>query len=556
MGKPPPNLPSRIGNSKRTAASSNSSVQRVTRRVTSSRDSNSDALRLQRYTSPKNSTRSQPATTRTTISRGFELGELSADDPVLTATKSTKNKGAAKTLTAKEKRQATIAAAEENAARLKKTRAQWGESDDEDSTEEEVSSTRRPTTSSSHRLTGGTLPVVTAVPLPEDADVEDSDEAPEASRRPRLANSRRFESDEDKDNDEYDHGGSGLENHDSDDDDPANSPTRTRRKVKSGTKFTSPTVTAVASKLPSKRVSGIKKAPRDPSVRSSSPPRRSSSSVSPQTPRKTQATRPRRCDQTPATSGLIQAASAEVRQVLILQDAFPDRTTFLEQCKAIYLGMCATYQATVQSKRFQRSDTYRKIVLDLLKQKLSQVRQEVRIAALSKTALHYGITSSMPVPDVVALVNSLKLKMGYVFGDTERYKSPYGNSLIQTIINSLFFEGKRKSDAIANPAPWNPMPLPIIALVATGIHSVLDDWSTGRNESAKNKFSHDNYESIYRVHLANLIKFQEKAPRALANLRITLWQNAWSSTNSTLPDEITVTIDDDVFAAAEDDALA
>lgn len=52
-------------------------------------------------------------------------------------------------------------------------------------------------------------------------------------------------------------------------------------------------------------------------------------------------------------------------------------------------------------------------------------------------------------------------------------RGPYGNAIFQILINSLFFEGKRKSEAISNPAPWNPMPLPVLALTATAVRTRL-----------------------------------------------------------------------------------
>lgn len=52
-------------------------------------------------------------------------------------------------------------------------------------------------------------------------------------------------------------------------------------------------------------------------------------------------------------------------------------------------------------------------------------------------------------------------------------RAPYGNVLFQILINTLFFEGKQKSEAISNPAPWNPMPLPVLALTATAVRTRL-----------------------------------------------------------------------------------
>ncbi|KIO16905.1 hypothetical protein M407DRAFT_33447 [Tulasnella calospora MUT 4182] len=536
-------MPSRIANSKGHAPSPSNG--HTTHKNSSGQNPNKSSLRPQPHHSTAAATRARRNLTKNSDpSDDFDLGEFSADNAVPTTLKSAKAKGSAKTTTAKDRRRATLAAAEANAARLKTTHVEWGESDADE-----------PGTGSTVR-TASASAVTTA-------DENDDNDAPETSRRPKLSTSRSqdtdIDEDDDGDDDGMEYGGSGLENDDLDEDDPANSPIRDRQRKTTGAMFTEPTTTRITSKLPAKRTLATKnpsKDSRDTPATSSSPlGSRSSAVASPRTPRKARGGRPRLGDQTPTTAGIIKAAASDTRQALILEDAFPDRPTFVEQCKAIFMATCADFQATIPQCRFQKSETYRGLVLALLKQKLPQVRQEVRIAALSKTALHYGINSSSPAAEIIAMVNRLKHKMTYVFSNTLERKGPYGNPMIQILINSLFFEGKRKSDAIANPIPWNPMPLPVIALVATAVESVLDDWSTGRNEAAKNKFSRDNYESVYRTHLANLAKFQQKAPKALALLRTSLWENAWSSTNTAFPEEISAPIEDDVFEAAEAEAL-
>lgn len=48
------------------------------------------------------------------------------------------------------------------------------------------------------------------------------------------------------------------------------------------------------------------------------------------------------------------------------------------------------------------------------------MRQDVRNAAIAKTAIHYGITSTMKPADIVERVNHLKTKFAYVFGDPDQ----------------------------------------------------------------------------------------------------------------------------------------
>ncbi|KIO19239.1 hypothetical protein M407DRAFT_11502 [Tulasnella calospora MUT 4182] len=516
-----PKMPSRITNSKGGRAPSPSNGH-TTRKNSSGQNSNKSSVRLQPYHST-----TAPARTRRNSTKNsdpsddvFDLGEFSGDNAVPTTAKSGKAKGSTKTTTAKDKRQATLAAAEANAARLKTTHVEW-----EDSDADEPSCALHHDTGSKVRTTDASASAITTADENDNENDDDNDndnDAPETSRRPRLSTSRNRDSDVDEDDDgnddDIEYCGSGLENGDSDEDDPANSPIRDRQRKTAGAVFTKPTTTRITSKLPAKRTLTMKnpsKDSRDTSATSSSPPSsRSSAVASPRTPRKAGGGRPRLGDQTPTTAGIIKAAASDTRQALILEDAFPDRPTFVEQCKAIFVSTCADFQATIPQRRFQKSETYRGLVLALLRQKLPQVRQEVRIAALSKVALHYGINSSSPAAEIIVVVNRLKHKMAYVFNDTFERKGPYGNPIFQILINSLFFEGKRKSDAITNPVPWNPMPLPVIALVATA-----------------------------------------KGPKALAALRTALWENAWFSTNTAFPEEISAPIEDDVFEAAEAEVL-
>ncbi|KIO24384.1 hypothetical protein M407DRAFT_26196 [Tulasnella calospora MUT 4182] len=542
----------RPSNSKGASAPSSSATQRAN----TGRNSNLTSAQKRNYgastVSPhprRTDSRAPVARTRAASSRE----DFNSEDDDRPPAKTRKTSKTAKVTTAKEKRQATLAAAEENAARLTA-----GTESGADSGEDDWFGTNN-----GHADNTGHHE---ALDFAVDAS-DDGEEELEAIHRPRLYKSQNIEDSIDSD------GAAGLDNVDSDEDDPANSPRRyVSKKGKSvGVKFADATATTISSKLPARKIpanqnitsqssnvssDGLTTPVKTATASSSSP--LSNTASPPRTPLKSVANprRPRMGDQTPSTFGLLKASASDTRLELFVKDAFPERTIFTETCKATFLAACADVQATLHHKRFLKSNSYRGLILTILRQKLSQVRQEVRNAALAKAAMHYGISSTMSSAEIVALVEGLKNKITFVFGNTDQYKRPYANPIFQIMINTLFFEGKRKSDAIANPAPWNPMPLPVIALMATAVYSVLDDWSTGKNEAAKNKFSHDKYAPVYRDHLANLFKFKEKAPAALSKLQVSLWENAWLSSGSALPDQANVSIDDDVFAEAEAEALS
>ncbi|KAG8972512.1 hypothetical protein FRB90_010208 [Tulasnella sp. 427] len=365
---------------------------------------------------------------------------------------------------------------------------------------------------------------------------DESDNSPESARRPSLKAKKRFvpqsrdefEGDNDvyDDNAEYTDGMAGLDNADSDEDDPANSPTKRKsRKVNSRVaQFTSPISTSVTTKLPAKKKtkgaqslrqetaehSGVQ-IPTSGNTGFATPPpsEPEGSSTSSDPPAQTAAIVSNRAQiqtQSQTSQGILKIAIANTRLDILIKDAFPERLPFTDRSKAIFLVACQEYGTNKQHARSRANANYRKDILAILRQKLSQVRQEVRNMAIAKTALHYGISSLMDRGDIVERVRELQKGMAFTFEDTER-KKPFGNTLFQIIINALFFEGKRKSDAINNPVPWNPMPLPIIALVVTAVHSVLDDWATGVNEAARNQFSKEKYEPAYREYIANLEKF-------------------------------------------------
>ncbi|KIO19340.1 hypothetical protein M407DRAFT_31011 [Tulasnella calospora MUT 4182] len=541
----------RPSNSKGASAPSSSAAQRAN----NTRNSNLTSTQQRNYSSPTTAPLARQTGHRPPVGKprvASSRDDSDSEDNDLPPAKTRKTGKTTKVTTAKEKRRATLVAAEENAARLTAQTENGGDSADDD---------WFGANNGHGRLNAADF---------GDASDYDEDQGPEAIHRPQLFRSQNADDD---DSDGAADGAAGLDNNDSDEDDPANSPRRhAAKKGKSaGVKFSNATVTTISSKLPVKKIpTKLKTArqgseissegPRSPAKTGTAPPSSplSNAASPPTTPLKSvaNARRPRMCDQTPSTFGLLKASASDTRLELLVKDAFPERTIFTETCKATFLAACADVQATVHQKRFLKSNSYRGLILTILRQKLSQVRQEVRNAALAKAAIHYGISSSMDSAEIIALVEGLKRKIAYVFGDSDQYKRPYANPILQIMINTLFFEGKRKSDALANPTPWNPMPLPVIALMATAVHSVLDDWSTGKNEAAKNKFSHDKYAPIYRDHLANLAKFKEKAPAALSKLQVSLWENAWLSSGSALPDQANVYIDDDVFAEAEAEALA
>lgn len=71
-------------------------------------------------------------------------------------------------------------------------------------------------------------------------------------------------------------------------------------------------------------------------------------------------------DQTPASLGLLKAASSDIRQELAVKDAFPERVIFIETCKAAFLAACDSAQAVVQRQRFLKSDSYRVRMLNIV----------------------------------------------------------------------------------------------------------------------------------------------------------------------------------------------
>ncbi|KAF8176926.1 hypothetical protein BJ912DRAFT_1024284 [Pholiota molesta] len=216
-----------------------------------------------------------------------------------------------------------------------------------------------------------------------------------------------------------------------------------------------------------------------------------------------------------------------VEKVLVFEQAWPElhraaeyRVEILTQA-AKELEKSGTQYRDIR-KRVKKDDDYAKTVGKWVIDRLPQHRGPIRLTALDQIQAVF----QLGVDDVCAKrVNALLATDTYVYpgnwgldnrGNPKwivRGNQIYLNSTIIYILRSTFFSstgalGFRYKDLYKSSHPDRPeseLPIPLVALAATGIHAALDTWKDGNYVKKKtDKFDGETYKTIFNRHVSYL----------------------------------------------------
>ncbi|KZT33341.1 hypothetical protein SISSUDRAFT_421227 [Sistotremastrum suecicum HHB10207 ss-3] len=134
-------------------------------------------------------------------------------------------------------------------------------------------------------------------------------------------------------------------------------------------------------------------------------------------------------------------------------------------------------------------------IIKIISDRASQLRGAAKTSGDSKFADLYGFRDGTLDEDIAfnkALVIKLQTKDGYTWITAPTPDTPgsgnglYKHKLIGRIIIDVFFSGHRdKRLAEIFPTPFNPIPLPTIALACTAIAACVDEWATAAHEASQ-----------------------------------------------------------------------
>ncbi|KZT31497.1 hypothetical protein SISSUDRAFT_1067710 [Sistotremastrum suecicum HHB10207 ss-3] len=171
-------------------------------------------------------------------------------------------------------------------------------------------------------------------------------------------------------------------------------------------------------------------------------------------------------------------------------------------------------------------------IIKIISDRGSQLRGAAKTAAEGPFAALYGFRDATCAEDIAynqALVLKLQTKDGYTWITAPTPNTPgtgnglYRHKLISRIIVDVFFSGHRdKRLAEIFPTPFNPIPLPTIALACTAIAACVDEYSTG--QYVKREFKADLYKDVFERHMKRLNDFKKNRRDRLADIQIKLYE--------------------------------
>ncbi|KAF7799992.1 hypothetical protein EIP86_011235 [Pleurotus ostreatoroseus] len=233
----------------------------------------------------------------------------------------------------------------------------------------------------------------------------------------------------------------------------------------------------------------------------------------------------READASPSTKSLVKHSCLKFRVGMAVGDAWPSEAEVLNETTASFANACDEVGADRRLQRFRKEHTYSEYIINVVEQRRSQLRGEVKSKAQAEVVTMYKLEGTRV--QIAERVKLLLTKKTFTFRDTETRYGMYGNAIFEHIIARQWFAHADSEGCGRYSKQFNPIPLPLLALVATAVHCALMDWESGTFEPRRNKFEHHVYEPIYRDHLGSLNKWKQANPAACAARQQGLWQHVW-----------------------------
>ncbi|KIJ50667.1 hypothetical protein M422DRAFT_245303 [Sphaerobolus stellatus SS14] len=152
-----------------------------------------------------------------------------------------------------------------------------------------------------------------------------------------------------------------------------------------------------------------------------------------------------------------------------------------------------------------------KVTHRLITSRVSTIRGRIKDKVVAKLAGKYGFLESPDEEDInanKALVEKLLKDFSYIYKDPDNLRGMYEHPIVADVIAHQFFHKRARSEGIEYSASFNPIPEPLIALVFTAVHFVIDQWKDG-TYTAGASFKETEYHAIYKRHLGGLKKWRE-----------------------------------------------
>jgi len=99
-----------------------------------------------------------------------------------------------------------------------------------------------------------------------------------------------------------------------------------------------------------------------------------------------------------------------------------------------------------------------------------------------------------------------------------KHSGIFANEIFVVLLAQQWFDpNKKSSESVGDyAATFNPIPTPLLALIASAVECALKSWETGTYKNTS--FTDHDYSKVYRWHSKSLTWFEEKAPANLLKL--------------------------------------
>ncbi|KAN0140651.1 hypothetical protein V8E53_001478 [Lactarius tabidus] len=235
---------------------------------------------------------------------------------------------------------------------------------------------------------------------------------------------------------------------------------------------------------------------------------------------------------------IIRAAIYRVTADAIHETAYRPADSLTSYYHLILLRSAKSLRFMPYAKRFSQDEEFTKAITRVLNGCVSNYRKQVRKNAVNKVEGFYGLLDS---EGCIEKVNDLILGSTYIYltkkladyGEKPLRSKPFFHPAIIAILWESFFSIIRGgslatkyhnhfTSSLPDQAPTElEIPGAMLTLVATSIHSVLDDYRT-TGFRRKMEFNADLYEDVYLCHMTFLSHIQEgsaaKYHRMMADL--------------------------------------
>ncbi|KAH9912534.1 uncharacterized protein BXZ73DRAFT_107377 [Epithele typhae] len=235
----------------------------------------------------------------------------------------------------------------------------------------------------------------------------------------------------------------------------------------------------------------------------------------------------------------LRVAFELVREHILAENAFPDTVDRHQFVTSSILRAAQTRGYNGLAGWFASNPDVLRLLAPIVNQRICSLRSDLKKASDN---LVVGFFKIVPGEETKQLVKWFLQHLNYSYpvepmqANVPRNK-PYQHPSIAAIIATVFFKGrkphaKKHASVFKSTSPDRPeekeIPLTMVALVSTAIHSSLMDWSQGTHHPTN--FTADKYLDAYTEHVLNLEQIKARNPRGYHKTMHGLYTMAGGST--------------------------